>query len=333
MEGKEISREVFDQKVVFTNDKDKAPEVIEAVRESLYATAEESIAAVEKHALPPAEVFGEMFERRVQAVQEKLRDYFVSVGIASELVQFNPVYILPLESDDMSVPAELKDYHIELYDLPIDNANLKLLMALRALAHEYYHNAAITRRTLRFEEQDGGVDVSAVLARHGMTYHNEDSIGRGNALEEGLAVYIEQSVFEDLKKSFEPASVELFDKITALAETSMVLQNQDLVYRPDMTFIKKSDAQTGDVLFGYPEVYQECLELVEYLAEQIPDFFVLVEESRIHGNALRLARAIEKRFGAGSYRTIVETPNNAAYALLEQLQSDSLSAVSPGSQD
>ena len=59
--------------------------------------------------------------------------------------------------------------------------------------------------------------------------------------------------------------------------------------------------------------------LTEKMLKEIPDFFKLVEHARINGETLALARAVEKRFGRGSYKKIFSTGEEDALKVLQEL--------------
>ena len=65
---------------------------------------------------------------------------------------------------------------------------------------------------------------------------------------------------------------------------------------------------------------KESYDLVQFIASRIPDFYALVEQSRVERRPLKLARAIEDEFGEGSFSTLTTAFMQDSEKLLEQLR-------------
>lgn len=86
-----------------------------------------------------------------------------------------------------------------------------------------------------------------------------------------------------------------------------------------MMSIKKIE---GRAVHPNRTTYQWSRNLVEYIASKVPNFYFLIENMRINGCTIALAREIEKIFGKGSFREIFTTQANEQDAknMLEKLK-------------
>lgn len=234
--------------------------------------------------------------------EQRLREYFdKTAGIPHDSVKFNDVKYIEGDPDDaMHRPATSMVGMVRLRSLPIVMSHVKNYQEAVIIGHELYHDAApalINRDSVE---------------RMGMIYTEG---GDGNrALEEGLAIKHQMVAEQHARKMF-PKGAEDYD----MAE-EVVIQNTD--YKPENEILTISGWEPNGNI-KYIRLSKDSVKLVDYLEQQIPDFSGLVERARIEHKTLDFAKKIEQRFGIGSYRQIVMTPQNEATELLADLKTKS----------
>jgi|GEM_PF-6026103 hypothetical protein len=122
------------------------------------------------------------------------------------------------------------------------------------------------------------------LVRHG-----------GPTLEEGLALHWSERYRSEVLANMYPHGHRLYQALTAdMLATHPELAGTRLFFEP------RAEEYTTLV-----NDYSQGGLLVHQLMADIPNFLTLVEQARIDGKTLSLARAIEANYGAGSYRKLV----------------------------
>jgi hypothetical protein len=190
------------------------------------------------------------------------------------------------------------------------------------ISHELYHDAAPTsiRVLTRTDEETGEKSIEFdgnPYERRGVHYIRQtgpmsDAEQDAPALEEGLAMTAQKDS-EQLAASMFPEGARLYETLKDYAIFKDTRLNPEV---RDYMSIRNFDGRA--VKYG-PMQYANGYIMTNYLAQEIPDFYKLVEGARINGETVSLARAIEKRFGSGSYRAIVTAKNSNALDVLEEL--------------
>ena len=202
--------------------------------------------------------------------------------------------------------------------LNIENMSLRHIKVFRTMIHESYHNTA----TASFDASSGDKNFLIEHNGQGVSYASQKNT-YGHAFEEGLAVDFELSVFDQVKKDiFSSEFLANYDKF--------ILQHSIDAYEDLPSGAEKylnikefsSDQKKGveEIITSFNEEYFNSYKLVCFLKEEIPNFLNLVEKARIERRSLGLVRAIEERFGEGSYRKITTVNTKESSDLLKELR-------------
>lgn len=207
-----------------------------------------------------------------------------------------------------------------LFNVTKDEAALAVRQYLEALiiGHEFYHSSGVLSTSATVENKNTG-DAAAELAtfkvtRQGAAYSSARS---SPAIEEGLAVSSEKEIEPMVAEHF-PLGAEIYQKLVdyVMQQDPRLRDDPNKGIRRKLISIRNFDG----INVSYENSrYLGSEMLVNYLKEEIPNFPQLVEEFRVHGKRLPLARAVEKRFGAGSYRTIFSATENEAIDVWQAL--------------
>ena len=208
-----------------------------------------------------------------------------------------------------------------LFAVSRDEAAAAVRQYLEALVvgHEYYHSSGMLSVSATIENKEDS-DAASELAtfkatRQGAAY---SSAGSSPAVEEGLAVSSEKEIEPLISEHF-PLGAEVYQKLVDY------VMNEDPRFRnhPNRdilrTLISIRNFDGKNVSYMQTR-YLGSEMLVTYLKKEIPNFSQLVEEFRVQGKRLPLARAVEGRFGSGSYRKIFSATENEAIDLWQELQ-------------
>jgi hypothetical protein len=181
--------------------------------------------------------------------------------------------------------------------------SLRFIQLLKLILHEAYHSTAIRR----LKVSTVGTNVAVNILSEGV-HSDPNSAG---AFEEGLAVFFENETYKRLIAHLPSDGVAHFSRAVA----GPLLKDNE---RLECIVVVNAEA-LGPYSSNYGTAimpYSACLELVELLAKEIPNFLILVEQSRVDNKPLGLARAIEARFGDGSFRNLLTSRMEQASELL-----------------
>ncbi len=196
-----------------------------------------------------------------------------------------------------------------------DNEELNNYLKARTLGHEDYHSIAPALYGLHLDSENNVINIRQ--ERQGLAYlpntsEEDQFLYEGSALEEGLAVEAELRAEKIARQQF-PNGAREYDEIVATLKETLPLDPEV----PD-ELIMFVDINRGQR--KYDHLYKNSYKLVHLLRQEIHGFDRLVEEARLKHSTLALARAIENRYGKGSYRRITQTSDNDAFVLLNELK-------------
>lgn len=262
----------------------------------------------EAGALDIEQEFGPKIWKKIGNIFTFAVEYFNDRGI--DEVKFNPFYLLkdPIpgqEGENKRIGG------ITINNREIDFLEIKELGFLKTFAHELYHSSAAVSLTVNETELNENELHRDVYIEEGAGYRMGDPDKR-HALEEGLASRFEGLALEKIKGLFPPVVDDIYE-----AHISNVMKHIDpeVNDRLDITI----NTLEGNDLGFTASRYKASRELVSFLAQEVPDFDRLVEEARLKRHTLPLARAVEKRFGEGAYRTITTCSDDDAKQLQQTL--------------
>ena len=130
--------------------------------------------------------------------------------------------------------------------------------------------------------------------------------------EEGMASLFEESITPKIKELFSDDTRSEYDELVQIA-----LENIEEPELSDEFDINIRQVE-GGMQYSSSQ-YSGSRKVVKYLKTEIDGFLVLVENARIKRHTLPLARAIEKRFGKGSYRRLTTAHAIEANQVLSEL--------------
>ncbi len=229
----------------------------------------------------------------------------------------NPVHLEEAVAQKRFLPLEVPAGVVE--GNPEEAArHLRNYIEALYIAHELYHDAAPTSIFVQTvtDESTGHVyhaGDSYSPDRSGVHYVKASKKGDSPAVEEGLAMTLQKESRKLAAQHF-PEGAKIY---TALLDYVIATDPRVGPTGRSLMVITNFDGNT--VKYGIMQ-YMNGYLLTNYLSRQIPDFFKLVEHARIRGDTMPLARAIEKRFGKGSYRKIFTTGDSEALKVLEELE-------------
>lgn len=182
--------------------------------------------------------------------------------------------------------------------------SLRFIQLLKLILHEAYHSTAIRRLNV----QTAGTGIAVNILSEGV--HSDPNLA--GAFEEGLAVFFENEMYKRLIANLPSDGVAHFSRAVAVHP----LKDNE---RLECILVVNAEA-LGPYSSNYGTAimpYSACLELVELLATEIPNFLILVEQARVDNKPLGLARAVEARFGDGSFRNLLTSTMEQASELLD----------------
>lgn len=243
-------------------------------------------------------------------------------------------FVSPIEVFQVARTKFTEDYagfshiiHVELVTIPGVVADLAAYEQLNALAHEIYHFLPSAKFRLAYpSEKEVSPALLAVKERKGLIYgtkanqvlptkHSEGVRSYPDyALEEGLAQSMQVKMRPVLESIFPEIAQEKQNLVNELVRQGHIPEDVP----PELVRISAGDStdSTLSVSLISPHGYY----LVKFLEAEIANFDTLVERARIHHETLGLARAIEAKFGTGSYKKIVTASLSEAKELLEELR-------------
>jgi len=292
-----------------------------------------------QNSLPLNEHLGEDILEKLTQVKLWVEEELMSRG-TGEMVNA-PMFLMDHskkdKTDNQAYSSAAKSCYmvtgIGLYE-NIRDVNIRQLQFLKTLAHEFYHMG----RLFTWYYANGDCH----LERIGIGQRKNQPTARGKryptAIEEGLAVEMELRIFEKIKTLFPEEVVKKYYKIRKKAAHSesqnsipeALRERIEAYEREDNSGIEQpvsmdlyivlSDGDnptSGQKIRGYQESY----DLVRFLADNIPNFYTLIEPARIDGQILPLKEAVESVFGGGSYEMISSAFIGDSVHVLEKLRS------------
>lgn len=261
---------------------------------------------------------GEDIEEKIEKVFEEATVYFYSLGI--DKVSFNEFFLDKGDFKDYSgIASRSKGVHVT--DSGLEVTELRQLFFLKTLAHELYHSTASASLTIREKidhEQNLHRDVQI---NEGASYDTKDD---PLLLEEGLATRFEECIFNKIKTEYSADTVELYEHAAKLG-----LQHTEKPEDNDIFTITLAQEPGTDQITVSASGYLPAKKFVNFLEKEIPEFSNLVEKARLNRETISLARAIENRFGKGSYRLITTAKVVEADQILEKLIGERSSNIVP----
>lgn len=250
----------------------------------------EIISKHEKEELDNERPLPEALARFSEKAKNWLSAYYHSLGLEGRDFSKRIAVVAPREEDGLLIGGRRHLGRVEVADSPIIDEDLKIYTQARTLVHELYHDSSnymISR--------DGGIE------RQGLTYRAQ----KHAAVEEGLAAIAECR-----------AKVLLFAEFPAGASKEGYLIDACLKEMPQLdpqmarAFGCIARYDNEKIVLGGS--YLPAVDFVLYLSAEVPNFWQLAERARVLGETLPLARAIEGKFGSGSYKDVMTTTNENA---------------------
>jgi hypothetical protein len=243
---------------------------------------------------------------KIDFVFSELIKYFESLGIDN--VTCNEFFLTEEDPHKKMSGESSITSGVTVINSGLENIYLKQLVFLKTLAHELYHSTAMASLTIK-EEVIENIINRKIKTNSGISYNTENE---PLLFEEGMASLFEEAVTPKIKKLFLKETQEQYKHLVQIA-----LDNID---EPELSdeydiYIK----QTNEGMMYTSSEYSESRKVIKYLKTEIEDFLVLVENARINRHTLPLARAIEKKFGKGSYRRITTAHTTEAHQVLKEL--------------
>jgi hypothetical protein len=253
--------------------------------------------------------FGEEINPKIEFVLKELINYFESLGVGP--VSFNEFFVTNDGFDEAAGQAHVAG-GITVSNPGLESIELKRIVFLKTLAHELYHSTAIASLTIKevFSEDTVFRDV---YISGGASYDTKDE---PLLLEEGLAARFEELITPKIKQLF---SEEVVSEYNEIVENALgILNEPELTDEYDIHIHQMKHGDEEGMGFTTSR-YSGSKKVIKYLESEIKDFSILVENARLKRHTLPLARAIEERFGKGSYRRLTTALAAEADQVLSEL--------------
>ncbi len=288
----------------------------ELQKQSLQKSLDERFKEESKNSISIEEALGQGAQEKINQLNALVKNKLKSRGIGE-------VNLLPLifkkkvadkkAEDSGETVAYANPRYIVIPNMEFADPSLKQLCTLKMITHEQYHG--IGQKTIIGKKEEIG--QSTKQAAVGASYiKEEDRITGVNEhsylFEEGSAVDFENEIFEDLKKTFPKETVEKYDLIMEKIKENVPESQQEQIW------LYKYD--NADAAIHRNKDYFEASEMVSYLRSKIPNFNLILENARIHGKILDLAKAIDGKFGEGMYRKIATAHVEEGSQILKELK-------------
>ncbi len=292
----------------------------EMAQEAIRNKSKISFLEAEKVSVPVEKILGPDAREKVSQVKQFVIDRFAKRGIPD--VTLPPIFFNEKSALREGRLGESSSEVVSLFNIDIKDLELKQLAMLKVLSHELYHGTAKDGYLLSGEGADlvfgQNVIGASVISKENVGNNERSYLGM---LEEGAAKQFENETFEkDIQGMFDPKTVERFNQL---------VKNQfEIIKKDDPTAVEDDVLVTDEKLIDPDQIsatrtsvqYGQSRELVEFLNKTIPNFFNVLEDARVHGKIMGLARAVEGRFGSGWYRKIATAQTPEASALLAELE-------------
>lgn len=195
-------------------------------------------------------------------------------------------------------------------------AKLKQFTAAVFFAHELFHAtgqpvfAAIEHHPSPLGRILGKKDELEVRQEKvGLGYIRSKKRGRGFAVEEGLAMKMENKMEEVLARHY-PEETQMLRQLKI--EIAGILEDPETPI--------ESINPLGDVGESEYECYPGSVNLVNFLELYVPEFEKLAMRARVIHETLPLVRKVEAEFGKGSYSLIMQASEQTAPRIQKKLE-------------
>lgn len=264
-----------------------------------------------KEALPISESFG----MKLDNLKNEIKGY-LKRDMAFDEFPESSLFILPKKKEGDGSHYSLPQDIIVLKDKDISNENFKELVLLKEFAHEYYHSIGLFKIKLK--------ENRVVIQKQGMGHffsHKEGgaekTIRTGTILEESMAVFYENLFFEKfIKPMFNDDVVAEYQAVIDKIKKEYNLIDEEILIQ---SYSRKEDYGSYVFVKEDKRSRRYCFAIANYLKDKIPNFFQMVEDSRIKDKLTPLARAIEKELGKGSYKMLTEISREEAKEVFEKI--------------
>ena len=234
---------------------------------------------------------GEGINEKIEFVFVELIKYFESLGIVP--ISCNELFLTATDPSKGIAGENSRSRGVVVNNPALEDIGLRQLSFLKTLAHKLYHSTAMASFTITETIADDTLHTQ-INIDEGVSYGTKDE---PLMFEEGMASLFEESVTPKIKELFSQDTHNKYDELVQIAlkniEEPELSDEFDIHIRQVESGMQYSSSQ-----------YSGSRKLVKYLKSEIDNFLVLVENARIKRFTLPLARAIEKRFGKGSYRRL-----------------------------
>ena len=307
--------------------------IIQAAKENLAKFNDEELEKVKREALSIPEFLGKNIEQKIENLYERTLQYFKEKGF--ENVNLLPIYLLSEDKMESNGLGATTPTHIEMANLEFSGRETKKQISfIKVLGHELYHSTG--QRSVDLFKEKGSktsnITIKSKEGSFGAAYLSEEEENSTMALEEGMAILFENKIFEQSKNDF-PQQSQFVDGsvIEEYQDTLKKVLNskkyeellQGLPFNDEMievAYVSGIVNNAAQISFSADQYISK--KLAEHLIKEIPDFEKLTEDARLNRHTIELARAIEKRFGSGTYRRITTAKTSEAAQVLKELGSD-----------
>lgn len=151
----------------------------------------------------PLDEVSKNFPDIIETIHYLLDQYFVKLGIDN--AKTTPFFVVPYEEKNSGYLAISKLSNVQVPNIQIDNERLgelaegvKTMILAKLSAHELYHSTGKTTVITKYNKEKNTIEhtidrVSAIFSQHTI---------ESAAIEESMAVIIENKIFKEIKKLF-----------------------------------------------------------------------------------------------------------------------------------
>lgn len=250
---------------------------------------------------------GEDSIEKIEFVFAELIKYFDSLGIHN--IKCNEMFLVPRGESDGFAGMASATGGVLVVNPALEDRNLNQLVFLKVLAHELYHSTATVSFTIT-EKTSGFTIHRSISSGGGISYNTEND---PLLFEEGMASLFEEFITPKIKELFLEETRTEYDDLVQIALDDV--EEPELSDQYDIHL-----SQTDQGMRYTTSEYSGPREVVKYLISEIDNFLFLVEDARINRHTLALARAIEDKYGRGSYRRISTALTTETREVLEELK-------------
>lgn len=236
-----------------------------------------------------------------------------------DIPEILPIFYKKESQSEKKIMGSSNGFYINIFNIEIEDMLLKQMIIFRILAHEMYHSFSRISFDVRDDENSNAIEKIRVdLKAVGASFVPKNTINVTEHLklfEEGAAVHFEIDVFKDIQKMFPEETIKEYENV--IEKTKIVIKNSGGNYGY-LTIIRSHEGE--DYIVHSNQEYFNSMQIVANLEKIIPDFLTLLEQARVYGKVIPLARAIDGKLGEGWYKKIATATTAQAETILAYLE-------------